>query len=418
MAIRKYILDINKLFKKLSGTPTFINTLPNFTDEQQEFNNRLLFTEFSTDVLSMAPSCSCGNKNVAFGYMIDSICPICKKKVVSKTDAVLESQLWMKAPIGVAEFINPIVWTHLRDYLAIAKGDFDLLLWLTTTDTHFPKFRVMQEEILATGIERGYNKFVNNFSRYLDLLNKTSAFKKSNKKQRWGQLLHILKTNRNSIFTPVLPVIHRDQLVMTTESKGRYVDSTAPMCLEACRLILGIDHEKTYLRQSARENRTAKMLSIMCDFYALYFKTNFASKGGLVRRHLCSERAGNTMRCVITSVTKPHRHDRLEFPWGPSVGMMRQHLQNRLSKYGMRTNDVFGFLSALVTNYHPLAAKIFKDLIEESRDGAIMGTFTRNPSLHRSSMQRMGGWIVKDDPNDMTIGLPATSVVGFNADLN
>lgn len=420
MAVHKVMIDLMKMFTKLSVSPdqAVINDLDNVTQEQLERNNKLLFVEYTSDVYSTTPSCMCGYR--AKEYWLGRECPKCNTLVQDKVQQQLQPQLWMRAPKGVAQFINPIAWILLKDFLSVDKGPnaFDVLLWLTTTDTQNKKHEALQADILALGIERGYNYFVANFNAVTNKLFTLPVYNKPEKRVAKARLITVFNQYRDCVFTEMLPVINRNMIVMESEAAWRYIDKSAPMGVNAVRLLLGIDTPGSHLRQSARENRTAKMLSKLTEFYIDYFKTNYAAKRGLIRKHMCATRTAFSARAVISSLTKPHSSEELYFPWGPSIGLMRQHLMNRLTSYGMPPQMVFAYLSCCVDTYHRLAGKILDDMLKESPTGRIVGTFCRNPSLHRGSIQLMGISKFKKDPSDRTIQLPITNVSTFNADFD
>lgn len=383
MAVHKVMIDLMKMFTKLSvsSDQTVINDLENVTQEQLDNNNKLLFVEYTSDVYSTTPSCMCGH--LAKERLIGAKCPKCNTRVQDKIQQQLQPQLWMRAPKGVAQFMNPICHILLQEFLSIDKGPsaFDVLLWLTTTDTSNKKHEAFQQDIAALGIERGYNYFVANFNSVINKLFTLPVYNKPEKRTAKARLITVFNKYRDCIFTEMLPVINRNMIVMESEAAWRYIDKSAPMAINAVRLLLGIDTPGSQLRQSARENRTAKMQSKNAEFYKDYFKTNYAAKRGLIRKHMCATRTAFAARAVISSLTRPHDSDELFFPWGPSIGLMRQHLMNRLTSYGMPPQVVFAFLSYSVDTYHRLVGKILDDMLTESPTGRILGTFCRNPSL-------------------------------------
>lgn len=417
MAVHKVIIDFMKMFANLSASPdqAVINDLDNVTAEQLERNNKLLFVEYTSDVYSTTPSCMCGS--LSKEYWVGQECPKCNTIVQDKVQQQLQPQLWLRAPKGVAQFISPIAWILLKDFLSVDKGTsiFDVLLWLTTTDTSNKKHEPLQKEILNLGIERGYNYFVANFNDIITKLFTLAVYDKPEKRIAKARLISVFNQYRDCIFSEMLPIVNRQLIVMETEAAWRYIDKTAPLGVNAVRLLLGIDTPGSHLRQSARENRTAKMLSKLTEFYIEYFKSNFSSKPGLIRKNMAATRTAFSGRAVISSLTRPHRSDELYFPWGPAIGLMRQHLMNRLTKYGMPPQVVFAYLSCCVDSYHRLAGKILDDMLKESPTGRIEGTLVRNPSLHRGSIQQMGISKFKNDPSDRTIQLPITNVSTFNA---
>lgn len=417
MAVHKVMIDLMKMFTKLSFSPdqAVINDLDNVTQGQLERNNKLLFVEYTSDVYSTTPSCMCGFR--AKERWLGRECPKCNTLVQDKVQQQLQPQLWLRAPRGVAQFINPIAYILLKDFLMVDKGTsaFDVMLWLTTTDTVNKKHEALQNDITALGIERGYNYFVANFNSILMKLFSLPVYDKPEKRIAKAKLVNVFNHYRDCIFTEMLPVINRNMIVMESEAAWRYIDKSAPMGVNAVRLLLGIDTPGSHLRQSARENRTAKMLSKLTEFYIDYFKSNFSGKPGLIRKHMAATRTAYSARAVISSLTKPHDSSELHFPWGPSIGLMRQHLMSRLVRYDMTPQMVFAYLSVCVDTYHRLAGKILDDMLKESPSGRIDGTFCRNPSLHRGSIQLMGISKFKKDPSDRTIQLPITNVSTFNA---
>ena len=417
MAVHKVMINLMEMFTKLSFSPdqAVINDLDNVTQEQLERNNKLLFVEYTSDVYSTTPSCMCGH--LSKEYWLGRKCSKCNTIVQDKVQQQLQPQLWLRAPKGVAHFITPISWILLKDFLTIDKGPsaFDVLLWLTTTDTVHKKHEALQADIMALGIERGYNYFVANFNTVIMKLFTLPVYDKPEKRIAKARLTTVFNQFSDCVFTEMLPVINRNMIVMESEAAWRYIDKSAPMGVNAVRLLLGIDTPGSHLRQSARENRTAKMLSKLSEFYIDYFKSNFAGKPGLIRKHMAATRTAYSARAVISSLTRPHDSSELYFPWGPAIGLMRQHLMNRLTAYGMPPQMVFAYLSVCVDTYHRLAGKILDDMIKESPTGRILGTFCRNPSLHRGSIQLMGISKFKKDPSDRTIQLPITNVQTFNA---
>lgn len=425
MAIYKTIVSFDSMFKNARVTPVIINDLPIVTEEDRKNNNARIYHEYTNDVFNTTPSCNCGN--LRSEYLKDIVCPVCNTPVESVLERDLEPQLWMRRPHGVARFINPAVWNMLREFLWVKEGNFDVLQYLTNTDYHPKKLPSLAYSIQEAGIVRGYNNFVENFDVIIKKLLGLSRYNKADRKDRRIALSKVLRRYASNIFSDHIPVINKNLMILENVSSDRYVDRTVPMAVDAYRLLLGIDTGASpfggedgdravgYKKLRARENRVAKMLDMICNFNLEYFKANVASKPGLARKHLCSSRANWSARSVITSLTKPHKYDEVHVPWGVGIGLMRYHLCNRLTKMGFRTNQIFGMLSAAVVKYDPLIDKLFQEFIAESPENGLVVWLCRNPSLARSSMQRMRITQFKTDPNDPTIGLPILSVTGFNA---
>lgn len=429
MAIYKTIVNFDKMYRESSVAPVIINDLPILSESDREANNARIYHEYQNEVFNTTPACRCGHLRKE--YLIGVVCPQCNTPVRSILESDLEPQLWMRRPHKVAKFISPGVWIMLRDFLKVKEGNFDVLRYLTDTDYHPKKLPEMASQIHAAGIGRGYNNFVENFDVILRKLMNLPRYNKADRKDRRESLMQVITRYRQNIFSDHLPLINKNLMILETSNSDRYVDHTIPMAVDAVRLLLGIDTGSSpfsgddvgdrnagFKKLRARENRVAKMLDMLSDFFLEYFKANVASKPGLARKHLCSSRVNWSARSVITSITKPHKYDEIHVPWGVGVGLMRIHLFNRLSRMGYRPNQIFGMLSAAVVRYDPLIDRLFQQFVAESPEGGLVCWMCRNPSLARSSMQRMRITQFKTDPSDPTIGLPILSTVGFNADFD
>lgn len=422
MSIHKVLISFDAMFRSSRIQPVIINDLPMVTDEDRVTSNSRIFHEYDNDVFNTTPSCDCGHTRKE--YLIGVKCVKCNTPVQSILERDLEPQMWMRRPAGVAKFINPMVWILLRDFFK--EGTFDVLQYICSTDYRPKKLPDIVTQLQSAGIEQGYNNFVNNFDKIMNTMLDMPRYNKGDKKEKREALLATLNRYKYCIFSDHIPVINKNLMIIENKSMGRYVDHTIPMAVNAMRLLLGIDTgasrlglrgsgESRGVNLRARENRTCKMLTMLCDFFIEYFKTNVASKPGLARKHLCSTLSNWSARSVITSLTMPHEYDELHIPWGVAIGIFRIHLFNRLTHMGFLPNQIFGMLSSAVERYSPLIDGIFKDLIAKSPENGIAVSFCRNPSLARSSMQRMRITRIKTDPQDPTIGMSILSVSGFNA---
>lgn len=404
-------MNFPDMLKSSSREVHFVNSLSNITNKDLDDNKQRLYQQYKDDdVYNTTPSCSCG-KTVRRN-LEGTKCKFCDTFVLPVVGKKLEPQLWMRTPNGVAHFINPLVWIMLGEYFTVNK--FNVIAWICTTDMVSKKGEAIQAAIQAVGIERGYNNFVHNFD---DILNKLFALRefRSAKKQKRDDIIYVLNRYKDCIFTPYLPVINRNLLVVEDFAIGKYKDPTIAVAINAAEMLLGIDRPSCTLKQSARENRTAKMLNDISRFYELYFKDNIASKTGLARKHLCSSRVNYSARTVITSITDEHHYEDIYMPWSASVGLLRTHLQNKLHRMDMKPNEVFGFLNASVYRYHPLVDHIFKELIDESPQKALIGTWCRNPSLARASMGAVRIPKIKTDVSDPTTSMSILCTAGWNA---
>ena len=179
------------------------------------------------------------------------------------------------------------------------------------------------------------------------------------------------------------------------------------------------------LTQRQKENRTAKAIDAYSNFSESYAKKHIAKKTGLARKHLMAARVNFSGRGVITSITKPHVYDEMHVPWSMAVGLLRYHILNKLEKKKIAVGMAgLAFINRYTHEYNEQLNEIFKELIEESRSydpdtdtwsTGIPVLFLRNPSLTKSSIQKMRITIAKPDTSDPTISFSSLCLHAFNA---
>lgn len=399
MGIYKQIVDFNEVFSRLTRPAIIINDLPNLSEADRDKNNALLFREH-TGVFNTTPRCFCGA--LTQERNIGVVCKVCNQPVTEILEASLESQLWMRPPRGMKTdvFINPGVWQLLSSYFTRTKkppkegyavpttskpkrtaDGFNPLMWIACTDYRPKNCEHFTEAMIAKGIQRGYSYLVNNFSEILNILFAMPQFRRADNSSR-EELIAVLNKTGPAIFCKRLPLVNPDLISVETEASSRYVDATSPLAVNAARQLLGIDVPGQELRETARENRTARAIADIAHFTLEYARTNIGSKPGLARQHLASTRVMPSSRAVITSLSKPHRYDELHAPWSVAVGMLTTHIENYLLKMGFTPLEMLEFLSYATTNWHPLLEFIFKDLCAQAPEKGLPVTFTRNPSFH------------------------------------
>ena len=165
-----------------------------------------------------------------------------------------------------------------------------------------------------------------------------------------------------------------------------------------------------------KQNRVVKALCELSEFYEGIYKTTFAKKTGIFRKHVFGSRAHFSFRAVISSLTGEHRYDEIHIPWGIGVSVFRIHLANKLKRRGFTPNQTFQILSEYAQRYHPLLDELFEELIRETPGGrGLSCTQQRNPSLKRGSAQAVYITHVKKDPSIPTVSISILSVKGMNA---
>jgi hypothetical protein len=412
MGVSIRLTNFNKLFDESTTTPIIVNDLSQATKEEKARINRLISTTYvKTDLFSNEPTCDCGA--LSGGYSLGVICNNCKEPVKGIFDQQLKSLIWMRSPNGVAPLINPVMWKMLSK--KFTKKGYNIIDWFCNTDYQPSAAKPLEiQELINLGAIRGYNNFVTNFDYYIDMLYTLKSFK--SKKSEDDDLKILIKNQRDSVFSNFLPLPNKALLVIEDTNTAVYVDPIIVGAIDAIRTISSIDNsvEEYTLRQ--KENRTIKTIAKLSDFYYEMYKDILSSKTGLFRRHVFGTRNNFSTRAVISSNTKKHEYDELHFAWGHACTMLKIHIVNKLFKRGFTPNQCTGFIQKHTNLYHPMLDDIFKELIDESPEKGLVGTYIRNPSLARGSVQRMKITKVKTDVTDPTITMSILSVVGFNAD--
>lgn len=411
MGIHFSLVDFDELLALSRTPPIILNDMSVVTEEDRAALDRKTRTTYDNqDVINNIPSCEC--RTLTGGFMIGRTCPNCGTTVREVFDTTLEPRVWLRAPHGVEPLLSPVIWTMLSK--EFTKQGFNLIEWLCNTDYTPPINRPVYEieELLECGVQRGYNNFVKNFDAYIDILYSLKHFSRSKNEA----LLELLRRYRHRLFSQHLPLPNKSLLIIENTHFARYIDPKIQDVLDAMCNMQGIDTPLSTYTQRQRENRAAKTISKLANYYWDAYHEQLAKKPGLIRKHALGTRLHWSARAVITSNTRPHRYDELEIPWGQAIGIFDLHLKNKLLKQGMTPNEAIGFLKEHAVKYHPKLDEMFQELIAETKDRrGFKGVYVRNPSLTRASTQRMRVTKVKTDVNDQTTSLSILSVNGYNA---
>lgn len=401
--------NFSQAFLKASIEPIIINDLSCASEDDRLYIDQLISVKYDkTDLFSNEPRCECGD--LQGGYQMGVICGNCQKPVSEVFDQQLEPLVWIRAPKGVERLINPLVWTMICK--KFSKSNFNFIEWICNTDYHPTSSKPVElGELSFLGIERGYNNFVKNFDKYITILAGLKRFRP--KKGEDDQVLQLLREQRECVFSQYLPLPNKTLMVVEDTKVGQFVDPLVTGAIDAIRTISSIDSPLANFTLRQKENRTAKTISMLADFYHSAYSEIFSQKNGLFRKHIFGTRNHFSARAVITSNTKAHRYDELHIAWGHGVTMLRMHLTNKLLRRGYTPNQIAGLLQENTVKYNHLIDELFHELIDESPDKGLPCIFSRNPSLARGSTQRMFITKVKTDVEDPTITLSILSVKGL-----
>lgn len=402
------------LYNSLTTPPRIVNDILATSEKEKESLDQLIYTVYSGDVLSNLPSCMCGKTTGGYKEDPNVVCSHCGTHVVLQVERNLEPILWMRSPQGVAPLMNPLAWGMLQRRFNRSK--FDMMRWLTDRD-YVPKVAVPQLALRleSEGVQRGYNFFVYNFDMIMEKLFSLSLYRK---RGPMGDPLEIyVQKFRDRLFNNFLPIPNRALLVVEESATAKFVEPVTPKIINAVRHIAGIDTGLKRMDQRVRENRTAKTMMLLSEFYQEYIRTVLTGKKGAYRKHVYGTSCHWSFRAVITSNTRAHRQTDLELPWSIATTVFATHLHSKLYRRGWSMRDAMAYIDAHAHKYSALLDEVFQELIAECPYEGIPVTIVRYPSLGRGSIQLMFLRRVKTDPEDNTIGYPITSTKAPNAKL-
>ena len=453
--------NYDELFSQITSDPIIVNkVLDTLETEKSTFDENFFVTYNDTDLLDTIPKCSCGH--TIGQHHIDrkgkgTICRKCKQMVQPMLDKPLEPIIWVEAPMGVDALINPQAWRLLSDFFSLSNNSnqkFNIIKYLTNSDyrpnrQHHGRW---MDELENRKIERGLNFFYHNFDWIIGQLCEFPQFSSTrDKKEKLREMQIFIAMYRDRIFSQHVPIHNKTILVIENTKFGTYMDTTLKTIIDAVRNISGIDSEIKDFTVQQKENRASKLSEALSEFGRDYEKNFIAGKPGLVRKHVYATRCWFSFRAVINSLTEPHHHDEIHLPWALAVTTFRLHLMGKLYRRGYGHNDAAYFLNAHTHVHHPLLEELFDELLDESpyelsptieasiQDGKMVPReipkghndinlyppkrgipciFGRNPSMYRTSIQRMFITKIKTNPKIMSISYPIISVAGPNADFD
>lgn len=368
-------VDHDELFANSPLSPIIINDIPTVNEEQKAYLDSLIFKRFESDLLSNEATCECGS--TTGGYKLGVICPNCNTVVKDEMDQELHPLVWIRTPVGVKKLMNPIILMKLLRHFN--KSNFSLIEWLINTDYTSGGVKPGYiEGLMAAGVKRGYNNFIANIEEYLTLMFDIRVFR--SKKGQFDALYHLVMKDlkEGKLLSNYVPLINRSLLIIEETKVGKWVDPIVMGAIDAIRTISSIDDPVMGFTARQKENRTAKTLIALANYYKDTVDVVLSDKPGMFRKHVFACRNHFSMRNVISSLTKAHRYDELHVPWGAAVTLFKLHLMNKLLKRGFTINDATALLHQCVYRFDPLIRQLFDELFKESRDEGWWTLWQRN----------------------------------------
>lgn len=414
--------NFDGIYHRLLTDKILINRIDIFNDEIKAVLDSIIMKNYSEDNLSIIPSCQCGE--IKGGYYLGDPCHKCSTRVVNGVDDSISFLLWVERPKEVEYFISPIAIANLLDRYKITRPSVKLVEYIMLPNLKIDKkqqktnLHVLERLdflLKQNNIPRGYNSFVKNFFKIIEILEHEFVKKKTSDEGNFLQLMH---DNKDQIFSNFMPFPNKVLFASETNELGRFVDRAVLSPINTIRRLTGID---LHTRPShVKQAKVARSLIDMSEFYKKYIEDVVFGKPGLIRQQLTATRSHFTARAVITSIPGIHEHDEIHVPWSIGCTLMRPFLLASLYRRGYSYRGAINFLTFHNRIYNPLIDEMFNEFIGSSMNmhGKIGLTclFNRNPSLHRGSIQTVRLTRFKTDPEDNTISMSDRIGPSFNSD--
>lgn len=408
----------DSLFHRLTTDKVLINSIDIFNTTNKEVLDNIIMKNYSEDNISLLPSCQC--EHLKGSYYVGDVCPKCNTTVVSGLDDAISFLLWLKQPDKVERFISPIVMSFLLARYKITRPQVSLVEYILLPNLKIDKKQLRNNQdkldkldilLQRNNIAKGYNSFVQNFFKIIEILEK--EFVKQPRGTEGSEFLNFLLENKNNIFSTHLPFPNKMIFTMESNELGRFFDKSLVSPINVIRRLTGIDIRT--MPSSVKQARVARSLMDMSYFYKDYLDNKIFSKPGLVRQQITSERTHFTTRAVIVSIAGPHAHDELHICWSAACTFLRPFILNRLYARGYSYKEAVNHLLYHNRIYSPVIDEIFNEIIAAS-PGGLKCFFNRNPSLHRGSIQTVRITKIKTDVTDTTFSMSPRISPSFNAD--
>lgn len=386
--------DYDELYQNRPPSSIDINDLPNRTEEDREYFNNLVSETYTSDMISIVPKCSdkCGHTTGEVNVGV--VCEHCGNEVKPTFSEQIASTVWFRRPDGVEKLMNPQVWSMIS--ARFTRSGYKILNYLTDRN-YAPRVQIPQPamEVIAAGIPRGYNHFVQNFDEIMAFLFSLKNFRVKKKDILFASemlrithpsgdpLQQLIAENRHKIFSDHIPLPNKTLLVMEKTSSTTWIDSTILSIRDVMNTMFSIDRDHREQNVLSKENRTSKALSLLADYYSGYFHSNLSPKSGVFRQNMYAGRSNYAFRAVITSHEDVADHDEIYIPWGVGTSVLRQHLLNHLMEPRddyprMAHNDAVGFLYEHTGKYHPRLDYLFQKMIAETTTNGLLCIQQRN----------------------------------------
>ena len=201
--IYQELISLDESIQMVDGVKFINENLATTEAQLQDILNETTVTydnRDNNDEISLLPRCQCGHFHFRGAELY--ICPKCNTKPKSQIEALVNSTMWFKCPVGINGLMNPTMYTMLSRRFT-ANG-WDAIAWLT--DPYYKcsnKVPPWMVNLQAQNFEREWNYFMSNFDTIMSYLFSLKIFKVD--KGHFDYLCYLLTAERDKVFCNVLP---------------------------------------------------------------------------------------------------------------------------------------------------------------------------------------------------------------------
>lgn len=419
MAVTQNLISLDAYFRSIPGQKELINNLPYFSKKASEKLDNMLMTIYDhTDILSTKPRCDCGK--LQGRYLVGKDCPDCGTTCKEFFDKVYP-QLWMRSLDPKYRFLNPTFWLMVSSTITKFRT-IDALRWLTDT-RYNPNMLKIPDELYAIrdNVLDGQRNYHHTMSKLPDILRFLATIpknKNTSKKKIFESLLDMYYKYQDVLFSEYMPILNKKLFVIETTSKGKYVNIISADTIDVVKTWQKLCSQEK-ITETQLSNTTGAVVSKLAGLYLAHYGKFVVSKNGIFRKNIYGAKSHFAFRCVVVSLSGPHRLDEITAPWIVGLTTFRPHVLNRLVKKGYPYKQASMKIFRAANKFDPEIYQILEDLIKESPNGRGIPTIVqRNPSLKTGSALKLYLTKFRDDPNNFTLGISTLVVKCENCDFD
>ena len=418
----------------------FVNDLSELTLSDRLRNDELIGHRLIGDTLDDIPACQCGRLKGRCFFTSKIKCTHCGEIPSDPLQGKVHHELWLRKPENCQPFIRVAIYSMLRQALMAAVSQrLDVLAWITNPVYTPPgkgkrpqgTIDIINSIVAECGGQRGWNQFILNFDKYLELFKKT-LFEPG--KKGVEDLYNLIESSRadGTLFSDVLPlpsrhVIVQEHTASNADTPRIYIDPVHSRLMDVVKTAIGLDSSSSAFSDRMKERRIASIMQNLAETIEQYFEEFLGGKPGYFRRLFSGWRGDFTGRAVISAITEEHEPDEIILPWRMFIKIYEYHISSKLLARDYTLAQLLQFFQCIYRpvlsnpthkRFYDEANQIIDELIQESPEGLIPFYSNRNPTLDEGSCQLFNVVNVDRDPNGMASGHPAMNVVRMNADYD